>query len=275
MKRVAFLMLSGCVVGLAGCDELIPKPPKDAQMQSISRLDCPRTQGDLTLAKAAADGQSCHYTSGTAQADIRLVSLQGRSLNEALAPIEADLKSRIPSHPTDPAAAAARRAEKEAENDASSDQGDDLDEVHVQVPGVSIDASDRNETADIHLPGLTVNVNGDRTSVAMGTRTSTTTSSSSSGLPVRPVPRSIDRTFIVTSDDERNSPYSLLAYTARGPANGPLAVAIIQVPQSEANKAETEDSDSDRRDLLKDAEQILKHNVGGRRTSHRAEVHIN
>jgi hypothetical protein len=253
MKLPALLTITGCVFGLVGCDQLIPKPPAGAQMRVISRLDCPQVQGDLTLESAAPDGQSCHYTGGSnAQADIRLISLTGRSMSEALAPLEAELKSKIPSHPAD-----------------ASDQDDNRDEVHVDVPGIRIDASDKTETADIHLPGLSVNVNGDRTSVTMGTRT--TPVADTDGRPVRPVPGRIDRTFIVTSDDEHNSPFALLAYTARGPSTGPLAVAIVQVPQP----TDPQDDNSDERDLLRDAEQILKANVGGRRSQHGAEVHIN
>jgi hypothetical protein len=264
-NRLSGLLLFGVgAVALTAC-----QPAGDREHQSerrmgrepvraIERLDCPERQGGLTRVSAAADGQSCAYTSNEGTVDLRLIRLNGGDAEAALAPIEAELKGVMPPPPAPP----------------PPPQGKDgKNKTSIHLPGVSIDA--HGETADIRIGHLTINSDGGTAEVKVNKNVNiksdggqaavnvaakdeqdgdVTIKANDSGAEIRALKGGdAVRSTLILANDKAPNGYRVAGYEARGPKGGPLAVAVVK-----AKNRNTDDHD-----LFKDMKALVRHNVGG------------
>lgn len=245
MNRIALLAASCAALALAACDH--PDAARQRQVRAlkvISKLDCPETQGSLKRVSVAADGLSCAYAADGVEVTLRLVKLVGGNAVKGLEPIESELRALMPkSEPTaDPAMAA-----------VGGETGED--EVDIDVPGVRIQAGDAG--ARIRVAGATIDADDDGAEVRVQ-RNVTIDGKKVSSETRRGRHRGDDGVysrFILASDKAAPSGWSVVGYEARGPLGGPLVVATLK-----AKRGQDDDHDS-----FKDADDLVRHNVGGRR----------
>jgi hypothetical protein len=206
-------------------------------LRAVARLTCPQRAGSLTLVSAAADGRSCAYQ-GAEQSHvaIRLLPLDGQTPEIALAPIEAELRARLPMRPP-PAVP------------VSSGQG-----VNINLPGVNVDADD--EGANIRIGGLHVSADPDRARIRLDRDGDDADDDSHADRGERPVVRrtsgggdvvidahengaevrvsepgrGVRMTYILASSEQGPGGDRFVAYDARGPSAGPLVVATLRSP---------------------------------------------
>ena len=252
---IAILVASG-IVALAGCQRVETAKTNQSERRAgrepvrvISKLDCPENQGSLKRISVAEDGLSCAYAGVDAEVLLRLVSLDGGPAEDALAPIETDLKTLMPS--VAPVA------------EPKTGQGRDRNKTSIHLPGVRIDASDGG--SDIKIGNITIHSNeGGASEVKINENVTgrieetdddaVSIRASDDGAEVRHSKRgdSIRSTLILASD-KATSGYRVVGYEARGPKEGPLAIATI--------KAKNRDSGD--HDVFNDMKALVRHNVGG------------
>lgn len=263
----AALLIGAGAAALSACHRA-EDPPREHRLglheplRVIDRLDCPERQGALRRISVAEDGQSCAYESATASVDLRLVRLNGGDAEAALSPIEAELKGVMPPPPPTPKPPHQMKGDK---NHASS----------IHLPGLSIDTN--GEAADIRIGHLTINSDGGAAEVKVNKNVSVKSDdgkgtvnitadedhgdgdvairASDGGAEIRARKGGRDdvRSTLIIANDKAPKGFRLAGYEARGPKGGPLAVAVV--------KAKTRDTDD--HDLFKDMKALVRHNVGG------------
>lgn len=233
---LSFALSTACAAsGLMACQR--PASPEKAAtapapLRVVQRLDCPQHAGPLTLVSTAANGRECAYRSDAgADVRLRLVPLDGETPDHALAPIEAELRARLPAR---------HRSADEAS------EGPDGDNVNINLPGIDIDAA--NDRANIRIgnmhldadPGgaqVSVDGGGDDSSDGDGPvvqrlsgRGDVVIDADSSGAEVRvSTPgRGIRMTYILASSEPGPGGDRFVAYEAHGPASGPLVVGTLR-----------------------------------------------
>lgn len=266
---VAALLVGVGATALTACQPGAPDKDHRAErrlgrepVRAIERLDCPERQGGLTRVSAAADGQSCTYTSSEGTVDLRLIRLNGGDAEAALAPIEAELKGLMPTPPAPPAPA------------ESKDGKGGKNKTSIHLPGINIDA--HRDSADIRIGHLTINSDGGAAEVKVnknvniksdGAQASVNVAASDdhegdvtikandNGAEIRAQKGGGDavRSTLILANDKAPKGYRLAGYEARGPKGGPLAVAVVK-----AKNRNTDDHD-----LFKDMKALVRHNVGG------------
>ncbi len=246
MTRVAIL-LAGAALALAACSPPHPHHEAPAALRSVTTLDCPESQGDLTRKSAASDGKSCLYADDAgAEVTLQLIGLDGVDPKAALAPLENQLRGELPPRPAD-----------------ATKKGSDNDRVDIDLPGVHIHA-DGKDNAKVDVGGVTVNAHDsaakaaspDSVSIAAGhpgtNRGGVTVDAADNGaeIHVNEPGAGVRLTVVLASDAAGPNGYRLAGYEARGPLGGPLVVASA--------KAKSEDHD----DLYHDMGKLLERNVG-------------
>ncbi|MBP7703844.1 MAG: hypothetical protein KA105_01010 [Caulobacter sp.] len=226
MNRFA-LLLAGCaVLGVAACDHPdAARQRAEKQPKAVAKLNCPERQGQLKRVATTADGMSCVYTADGAEVTLKLVALNGGSADAALQPIEAELKALMPATP----AKAGVNVNVTAKAAAPAGKGEEVD---INLPGLSIQASDSG--AQIKAGGAEITATDDVAEVRVVT--------DKNGYASR---------YLVAN--EAGAPWKVVGYEARGPKNGPLAVATLK---KSGDGGETDG-------LFSDISALLKHNVGG------------
>lgn len=235
------------------------KPARREPIRVIDRLDCPGRQGELTLVSKAEDGQSCAYASNEATVDLRLIRLNGGDAEAALAPVESELKSVMPTPPV-------------PIKPMNGKKGGNR--TTINLPGVKIDSSDHG--ADIRIGHLTINSDGSAAEVKVNKNVNIRSDDAQASVNVsanddregdvsiranddgaeirtRKGGNDAVRSTLILANDKAPKGYRLAGYEARGPKGGPLAVAVV--------KAKTRDTDD--HDLFKDMKALVRHNVGG------------
>ncbi|MBA3810984.1 MAG: hypothetical protein H0X27_04940 [Caulobacteraceae bacterium] len=245
MTRVAVL-LAGATLAVTACSPPHPRH-EAAALKSVSSLDCPESQGDLTRKSAASDGKSCLYADDAgAEVTLQLISLDGMDPKVALAPLENQLRGELPPRPAD-----------------AAKKGSDNDRVDIDLPGVHIHA-DGNDNAKVDVGGVSVNAQDsaakagstDSVSIAAGhpgtSRGGVTVDAADSGaeIHVNEPGGGVRLMVVLASDAAGPNGYKLAGYEARGPVGGPLVVASA--------KAKSEDHD----ELYHDMKKLLDRNVG-------------
>lgn len=228
-------------IGLAACDgpdlerEQTRRPAP--AMQVAERLDCPEQQGSLRRISMAADGRNCEYEGRNGSVVmLRILQLDGATVETALAPIEAELKARLPARPP-----------SSEEASAASEESGSGDEVNINLPGINIDANDSG--ANIRIGGVRVRADGDHSDVRLDPISDTdeegaggpvvrrisgrgdvTIDANDQGAEIRiSAPgRGVALTYILASSEAGPSGDRLVAYEARGPAGGPLVVGTLR-----------------------------------------------
>lgn len=247
--------VSVAALALAACTPPRPHHHPDAALKTISSLDCPDTQGELTLKDRAGDGKSCRYADDSGgEVTLQLIDLAGGDAKAALAPIEAQLKAEMP-------AAAAGKAGGAA--------GNDNDRVDIDLPGIHIHANGKDD-AKVDAGGVAINAQGQDGTVRVGKSVTVNnggaviaqTGPGGAGVSINAQdngaeirvnePGSGVRLFFLRAGDQPGPHgYRMVGYEARGPAGGPLAVASM--------KTKSDDHDN----LKDDARDLLRRNVGG------------
>jgi hypothetical protein len=226
---------------LAACTPPRPHLHMHAPLKAISRLDCPDSEGALQRKSAAPDARSCVYAGPRGEAvTLQLIDLNGKDASSALDPLATDLRAELPAV-------------------ADKGSGGDKDNVDIDLPGVHIHAHDSgthpsqdgappstggehvniDENSGVHIgdgdgKGVTINANDNGAEIHIH--------SNGEGNRI---------TFILASDTPGPHGYKVVGYEARGPAEGPLAVASVKSPGEEGD------------DLRHDIGQLLRRNVGG------------
>jgi hypothetical protein len=247
MNRIALLVAGCAALTLAACDHPDAARQRAARaMKVISKLDCPATQGHLTLSTASADGLTCDYAADGVEVTLKLVRLENGNAVAALSPIEAGLRTLMPS--VKPGAA---------------------------VPAAG-DATKGDQDVDISLPGISIRTAGDSANVSVGGANGPNIRANDDGAEIR-VQRNVERDgtkvesegrrghhddggvyarFILASDKATQG-WAVVGYEARGPQGGPLVVATLKAKRGQHN-----DDDS-----FSDVDALVRHNVGGRRNA--------
>jgi hypothetical protein len=235
---------AGAALALAACHP--PHPHAALSMRSVSTLDCPDTQGDLTRKSAASDGKSCVYaTESGDQVTLQLVSLTGGDVRAALQPIEAQLKTELP-------AADAGRA-------PAGSGGPDRDRVNIDLPGIHIHAQGDGhtdvDTAGVHVEAHDHDGGGDKAVVQVGGPgdRGVTVNAGEGGAQIHidEGGSGVRARYILASETPGPHGYRAAGYEARGPSGGPIVVAAIL--------AKSDDQD----DLRHDVHALVRRNVGG------------
>ncbi len=211
-------------IALSGCN---PKPLKHAKFESmtvsaddghplktVSTLDCPDHEGDLTRTAQAADGKSCDYQGPNEEAvHLSLVSLDGRSAADVMAPVKTELQGLVPPPPASPVAV-----------EASKDEGGD--HAKIDLPFLHINAD--GDKADVKIMGTTIHANGKNADIHtnMGLK-NTTVHAGPGGAEI--VAEDVGKVnasmvYILAGDSAGPGGYKAVGYIARGPKDGPLVV---------------------------------------------------
>jgi hypothetical protein len=205
----------------------------------LTKLTCPDREGRLTRTSMAADGTACSYTSERGdEVDLKLLALNGASASQAMAPIEAELKTALPADTTAKAASTTVNAEAESDKDDDDDKGTH-DHTHIDLPGLHIDAD--GDKAHVRLPGVSVDADGDKANVhtdVVGFR-GATIEANNGGAVIRAGASDLngaDLTYILASDKPGPQGVVATGYIARGPAVGPLVVGTFKSTRSEHNR---------------------------------------
>ena len=249
-QSAAIAGLAGAALALAACHP--PHPHAAGPLRTISALDCPDTQGDLTRKSAAADGKSCVYaTESGDQVTLQVVGLNGGDARAALAPIEAQFKSEIPAATT--ASASAKGA-----GGQGSAGGSDRDQVDIDLPGIHVHAHGGGG-ADVEAPGVHVHSadhgDGDNAVVQVdglgGKGVTVNADEGGAQIRVDEGGSGIRAHYVLTGDAPGPHGYRMAGYEARGPAAGPIVVAELL--------ARSDDED----DLRHDIHALIRRNIGG------------
>jgi hypothetical protein len=224
---VAALSLAACYPGYFH---------RHGNYKSVTSLDCPQSQGDLTRQSAAADGKTCAYTSPDgSQVILRLVSLAGVTADSALSPVEDSLRAEVPT--------------------ADTGSGKDEGRVDIDLPGVHIHASGNEgdkDSGSVRIGrGISVGAGNAVVSEEHGGAVDIDAHDKGAEIRVNEGRGGSRRDFILASETPGPHGFKLAAYEARGPQGGPLVVASML--------AKTDDHER----LSHDVRQLVRLNVGG------------
>ena len=184
-------------------------------------LVCPDHVGDLQRSSAAADGRSCAYA-GPQDEDVQLslMPLGGQDAEARLATLDGTLRSELP------AASAAAHGQGVY---VGADKG--TGEAHIDLPGFHLNASD--DKAGIRLPGVSINADGDdaKVSTSLGGHVRADVQAHDGGAEIRTGGVNANGaalTFLLASNTPGPGGYRVVGYRAKGPAKGPLVVAVFR-----------------------------------------------
>lgn len=240
MNRLMLLAAGVAALSLGACHREIHHGGWHEPLKTITRLDCPDSQGQLKRVSAAPDGLTCAYQGDNTDVTLRLISLTNGDAQAVLTPIETELKALMPP-PAPPAPPAAPGAPAAGDND----------KVSIDFPGLHVRADNGN--AEVKVGGVHVDAD-DNGSAQVRVGGDTAVSANDGGAEIHQG-RSSDEgtraTFILASD-KMPSGYHVVGYEARGPKAGPLIVAVVK------SKA-----DHNEHGVFDDMKALVRHNVGG------------
>jgi hypothetical protein len=253
MKSIILIASASVLaLGLAACGQ---KPVARAT------LDCPTSQGSLTLKTKAADGKTCFYTSGDSEMTLQLVATPGGA-EATLDRLEETLLAgrKVPATTADgkaaPEAAAAEANADAATTKVDGDKVDiqitDEDGVHVNdadgtakihLPGIHIEADDKNDTARVQVGPIKINANDDEATIRIRN------DHRMKGEALSTEKRGIRATFI-SKVDKAPDGYRYVGYEAAGPKTGPITIGVL--------KAKSGDGEN----LHEDVQNLVRRNGG-------------
>jgi hypothetical protein len=253
MKRWAAsgLAIIGLLAVAAACTPPHPHSPPKSELKTVTSLNCPESQSDLTRKSVAADGRSCQYVDSSGDpVTLQLVSLGDGDVSAALAPLESTLRAELP---------AASDTDKDGDQDSKADstgKSSDKDRVDIDLPGIHIHANGEGNGNGDHVQiGKSVTIADGKTVVAQsrsgGAGVTVNAHDNGAEIHVNEPGGGIRQSFILASETAGPNGYKLASYEARGPAGGPIVVASIL--------SKTNEHDQLRHDLS----DLLKLNVGG------------
>lgn len=272
MKRTPTLIIGSLLLasaGLAACgdDSIRITTTREGGankgvLKVVQTLQCPQTQGSLTRKGTAQHGGTvCVYAGPRgSEVTLHLQPLDGASPDAVLKAFEDRLSADMPQ--TIAAIEASSRAEPRAGTPGP-------DSATVEAPGMRVQAE--GDKAQVNVPGLSINADGDRARIRIGgvtidanDSTSSVKIEGSSGddnvniqaaadgamIRTRAAGDATRATWLITDGQTQGLGWRLVGYEARGPAGGPLVIAVVRAKET-------------RRDpLLEDARDLLTLNVG-------------
>lgn len=250
-----FILLGASALALGACHVSVDTDNGSrTPARVVARLTCPERQGELLRASASEDGRTCNYTAPNGgDVTLRLVPVSGSDARLALAPIEADLRSIVPPPPNRAVAPTAPGTRAD---------------VDINLPFFRVRAGEDN--AQVRMPGVSVDANGDDATVDVNGRRGETVQVNARGgaSEVRVQRRSgeVRSTYILSREEPTPDGWRLAGYQARGPRNGPLVVAVAR------SRAESHQ-------LIEELDELVDVSFGGTgearsvRASLRAEAH--
>jgi len=165
-------------------------------------------------------------------------------------------------------AAAAERAAERARQAAERAREKGEEEAHVSMPGMRIDT--KGEDASVRLPGIHIETKGDKADVRIGPMTikaddnsgNVNINADDTEVTIRAEDEASEirttrkgdgtrATYILVDEAPSNQGWKLVGYEARGPAGGPLVVAVVKA------KDRRED------DVFDAAKSLVRRNAGG------------
>lgn len=215
-------------------------------LRVVETLQCPQTEGVLTRTGTGADGLSCTYAGPRgAEVILRLIPLETRDADTVLAGIEKDLRELLPRAAGATAGGPEEAARAEAEASAEAETGGaGTEDVHVRMPGLTIRSE--GESTTIRLPGISVDSDGGASNVRVGGLTidandvsgdvdirsddesvRVRASDEAAEIRTRGGGDGVRATYILVDEDPNQVGWRLVGYEARGPASGPLIVAVV------------------------------------------------
>jgi len=247
-RRAITLVSAAVLLVMVAC---VPPRAHVKALRTISALDCPDSQADLTLKTAVAGGKSCVYADEEGdQLALELVTLDGKDAGGVLSPIEAQVKAEAPAVTADGATQGAK----------ADTAGDGKDKVDIDLPGLHIHANDGGHTnvdaAGVHVDAHDGPGGGDHANVRIGDATAGKGVTVNAGdhqaqVRVQDNGPGVHAVYILTSENPGPHGYKSVGYEARGPKAGPIVVAIML----------SKSNDTD--DLRDAARSLLRRNVGG------------
>ena len=242
------MVMAVAALALTACNP--PHPRVKGPLRVISTLDCPESEGELDRKSAAADGKSCVYAGDDgAQVTLTLVALDGKPSSAVLEPIEAQLKTEVPT--VEPSATPTPPSKDGAEKNS--------DKVDIDLPGLHIHTNgDRH--ADVDATGVHVEAHdggghdGDRANVRIGAGDEGVNINANDGgaqIRVNEKGAGVRARYILASDSAGPHGYKVVGYEARGPKDGPIVIATLL--------SKSDDHDG----LSHDIRRLIDHNVGG------------
>lgn len=242
------LVLAGTVLGLAACtgervriSEREPTTQEGSPLRAINALSCPDHQGDLTRVETAPDGLSCLYTGPRgSKVSLQLVSVDSsQSAAAVLAPFDQTLRELMPE--------TAARASGGHDGATVSVQSDG-ENARVRLPGLRIDQT--GERASINIGGIQIHADG---AAEPADGESVLVNANGDAAEVRSLAQGTDirATYVLTDETPAQEGWRTVGYEARGPAGGPIVVALIR------------SKDRDEETLFEAARELVTLNVGG------------
>ena len=235
MRPPTILIVSGATLALAACHPPYFHRYGHQPYKTVTTLDCPQEQGDLSRKNVASDGKSCDYSSADGSAvTLRLISLTGTTADSALSPLETSLRVEVPATDTS----------------AGKDEG----RVDIDLPGIHIHASGKEgdkDSGEVKI-GRGVSIGAGNTMVSGdGGAVDIDAHDKGAEIRVKEGHGGTRRDFILASDTPGPHGYRVAGYEARGPQGGPLVVASLL--------AKTDDHDR----VSHDIRALVRLNVGG------------
>jgi hypothetical protein len=239
MRARTILIVSGATLALAACHPPYFHHRGHDAYKTVTALDCPPAQGDLSRKSVSPDGKSCDYTSGDGSAvTLRLVSLTGTTADSALSPLETSLRAEVPA------------------TDTGDGKGPGEGRVDIDLPGIHIHAAGKDgdkDSGEVKI-GRGISIGAGNTVISDG--------GDGGGVDIDAHDKGAEirvneghggtrRDLILAADAPGPHGYRVAGYEARGPQGGPLVVASLL--------AKTDDHDR----ISHDIRALVRLNVGG------------
>ncbi|MBS0362779.1 MAG: hypothetical protein JSR98_15490 [Proteobacteria bacterium] len=195
-----------------------------APLRAVAALDCPITEGALTLRLQSPSGKSCDYDGPEGESvHLTLVDLEGRSIAEALAPRQAELRTLLPL----PYKAPAPISRTEGEGERTDV---DLPFFHVHT---------LNDRADVSIFGIHIHDDGANTEVRVkkgGKHTVVHATTSGAEVLAEDIGRdNASLVYVLASDRRSHNGWRAVGYVAKGPTKGPLVVGEFRAATREGH----------------------------------------
>jgi hypothetical protein len=237
MRRSLLLTVGVAALGLASGFSSVASAGVAADgppLRVAAALDCPANQGELTKVSQAPDGRSCDYRGHAGETvQLRLMSLQGRSVAEAMAPTRAALHALVPVY---------SQAVSAVDDGQPGDRADvDLPFFHVHTVG---------DRADVRMFGVRIHSQGENADVNVGRghkHAVVHAGARGAEVSVEDVGRSnASLVYVLASERRTASGYRAVGYLAKGPVKGPLVVAEFRSTDRRDGRGEGGHNDIDR-----------------------------
>lgn len=247
------------LLSLAACDDnsnvriSSSDTENSSALRVIDALQCPSDQGVLTRRGTASDGgQTCTYAGPRgAEVKLHLVALGDNTVDEVLHRFQNEIS---PNSPQTPHTASVERSSNGNER------------AQVRLPGLSVDSD--GDRATVKLPGMKIEADGDRANIRIGglvirsddknsnviasdENADAVITADKDGATIRTSStKSIRATLMNVMSTPSPDGWRVVGYEARGPSGGPIVIATYR------------SRDRDSQDIIDAAKALVTVNVG-------------